>query len=127
MKKENIILDKSFHFSLTIIELYKLLLKENEYVISKQILRSGTSIGANIEEATAANSLKDFAYKMSIASKEARETKYWLKLLDKSQIIVYDYSKFHIEINEIINILTSIVKTTQSKLTQSKNNSTLKI
>ena len=125
MKKGNIILDKSF--SLTIIELYKLLLKKNEYVISKQILRSGTSIGANIEEATAANSSKDFVYKMSIASKEARETKYWLKLLDKSQIIVYDYSKFHIEINEIINILTSIVKTTQSKLTQSKNNSTLKI
>ncbi len=127
MKKENIILDKSFNFSLTIIELYKRLLEKNEYVISKQILRSGTSIGANIEEAIAANSSKDFAYKMSIASKEARETKYWLKLLDKSQIIDYDYSKFLAEINEIINILTSIVKTTQSKLTQSKNNSTFKI
>ena len=65
MKKENIILDKSFHFSLTIIELYKLLLKENEYVISKQILRSDTSIGANIEEIKATNSSKDFVYNLN--------------------------------------------------------------
>ena len=58
--------------------------KENEFIISKQILRSATSIGANVEEAIAAQSKKDFIHKMSIASKEARETKYWLRLLDKS-------------------------------------------
>ena len=70
--KQNLIKEKSFEFALQAIELYKLLLKENEYVLSKQFLRSATSIGANIEEATAAYSTKDFAAKMSIASKEAR-------------------------------------------------------
>ena len=79
--KENLIETKSFEFSLNIIALYKKLVEENEYVISKQILRSGTSIGANIQEASAAFSKKDFLYKMSISSKEARETKYWLQLL----------------------------------------------
>ena len=83
--KENLVLDKSFNFSLSIIELYKELVKVNEYVISKQVLRSATSIGANIQEAQASVSKKDFVNKMAIASKEARETKYWLMLLDKSQ------------------------------------------
>lgn len=76
MKKDNIILDKSFDFALRIIELYKQMTAQHEYVLSKQLLRSATSIGANVEEATAAISKKDFAAKMSIASKEARETRY---------------------------------------------------
>lgn len=76
--KDNIVVKKSFDFALKIIELYEILNMEKEFIISKQILRSGTSIGANIQEATAGFSKKDFVYKMSIASKEARETRYWL-------------------------------------------------
>lgn len=74
--KESIVQKKSFQFSLKIISLYKMLQKEKEFVISNQILRSGTSIGANIEEALAGQSKRDFTAKMSISSKEARETKY---------------------------------------------------
>ena len=92
MKKDNIIREKSFAFALKIIVLYKALTERKEYVLSKQLLRSGTSIGANVEEATAAQSAKDFVHKLSVASKEARETKYWLMLLQKSQLVDYDYS-----------------------------------
>ena len=77
--KENIILTKSFDFSLKIIGLYKLLREKNEFLLSKQLFRSGTSIGANIEEAIAAQSRKDFISKLSIAAKESRETPYWLR------------------------------------------------
>ncbi len=111
--KENVILDKSFDFSLSIIKLYKFLLEKKEFVLSKQLLRSGTSIGANVNEATAAQSKADFIAKMAIASKEARETKYWLLLFQKSQMVEFDYSKHLKEIDEIINILTAIVKTAQ--------------
>ena len=113
MKKENIILDKSFDFALQIIELYKKLSAEKEFVLSKQLLRSGTSIGANVEEATAAISKKDFIAKMSIASKEARETRYWLRLLDKSKLVNLDLTKQLNEVEQLINILTAIVKTSQ--------------
>jgi four helix bundle protein len=114
--KKNIIQQKSFDFSLIIIELYKKLIAENEYVISKQVLRSATSIGANIEEALAGQSKKDFLHKMSIASKEARETRYWLKILDKSQIVKNNYLKELEEIENIINILTKIVKSTSQSI-----------
>lgn len=114
--KKNVIQDKSFEFSLKIIELYKLLIRDKEYIISKQILRSGTSIGANIEEASAGQSKKDFTAKMSIASKEARETRYWLKLLQKSQLVKIDCTKYLNSIEEIINILTAIVKTSQTNI-----------
>ena len=93
-KKENIIIDKTFNFSLDIISLFKELQNEREYILSKQLLRSATSIGANVEEASAAQSKKDFINKMSIASKEARETKYWLKLLDKSDLTQHNISPF---------------------------------
>lgn len=76
MSNHNVILEKSFDFALSIIELYKVLINNKEYVLSKQLLRSATSIGANVEEATAASTKKDFAYKMTISSKEARETRY---------------------------------------------------
>lgn len=85
----------------------------NEFIISKQLLRSGTSIGTNINESTAAQSKADFIHKMSIASKEARETKYWLMLLNKSQLVVINLEKYIKEIDEIINILNAIVKTSQ--------------
>ena len=113
---ENIALEKSFNFALSIIELYKILIDHREYVISKQLLRSATSIGANIEEASAASSKKDFAYKMSLSSKEARETRYWIKLLDRSQFVKLDYSNYKNDITELIRILTAIVKTAQNNL-----------
>jgi len=78
------------------------------------LLRSGTSIEANVEEAIAAQSKKDFIAKMSISSKEARETKYWLRLLNESKYINIDYLEYLKDIEEIINILTAIVKTSQS-------------
>ena len=78
MKPENPIHDKSFDFALRIIELYKICKSQNEFVLSKQLLRSGTSIGANIQEAGAVFFKKDFLHKMSIASKKARETQYWI-------------------------------------------------
>jgi four helix bundle protein len=117
MKSENKILELTFNFSIQIIELYKILVKNKEFVISRQILRCGTSIGANVEEANAAQSKKDFIFKMSIASKEARETRYWLTLLDISQMVAHDYSGYFIAIDSIINILTKIVKTSQQRLT----------
>ncbi len=116
MRSKNVIQNKSFSFALSIIELYKILQKEREFVISKQLLRSATSIGANIEEATAAQTKKDFAHKMSISSKEARETRYWLQLLEKSQLVKGDYTSYLNDITEIIRILTSIVKTAQKNL-----------
>ncbi len=116
MKKNNIILEKSFDFALSIIGLYKEMIDQKEYILSKQILRSGTSIGANVEEATAAISNRDFAHKISISSKEARETRYWLRLIDKSKIVNIDVKKYLNDIEPIINILTAIVKTSQMKL-----------
>lgn len=112
MNKDNLIQQKSFDFALVIIELYKKLIRVNEFVISKQLLRSATSIGANIEEAIAGQSKKDFLSKISVASKEARETRYWLRLLNKSQMIKMDFSSYLLEIESIISILTKIVKTT---------------
>ena len=113
MSKESIIQNRSFQFALSIIELYKILLENKEYILSKQLVRSGTSIGANVEEASAGHSKKDFIAKMVIASKEARETQYWLKLLNESNLVKIDYSKYLNEIAQIIKILTSIVKTSQ--------------
>jgi four helix bundle protein len=89
--------------------------QKNEFVLSKQLLRCGTSIGANVEEAGAAQTHKDFITKMSIASKEARETRYWLRLLQESKLIEDDYSKYIDSAEELIKLLTSIVKTAQSK------------
>jgi four helix bundle protein len=116
MKKENKILDMSFDFSIKVIQLYKMLIDNKEFVLSKQLLRSATSIGANIEEANAAQTKKEFIAKISIASKEARETRYWLRLLDKSQFVVFDYSSYLEGIEHIINMLAKIVKTSQESL-----------
>lgn len=112
--KDNLILEKSYAFALQIIYLYRKLCKANEFVLSKQLLRSGTSIGANVEEALAGQSKADFISKMSIASKEARETNYWLRLLrDSGTIDEMLIDPLLLESHSIINILTSIVKTTQ--------------
>lgn len=111
MKTENKIVELSFDFALQIIDLYKKLLMEKEFILSKQLLRSATSIGANVEEAIAAQSRKDFISKMSIASKEARETKYWLRLFERGRLVNIDFSNYLITVDHIINILTKIVKT----------------
>lgn len=84
--KSNLVKDKSYQFALEIISLCGQMKDQREYVLPKQLLRSGTSIGANVAEATAAQSRKDFAAKMSISSKEARETHYWLRLLKDSSL-----------------------------------------
>ena len=117
MKSENKILEMSFDFALQIIELYKTLIDKKEFILSKQLMRSGTSIGANVEEAIAAQSRKDFISKMSIASKEARETRYWLKLLNQSKLSLIDYSPHLASAEHIVNILTKIVKTSQGGTT----------
>ncbi len=109
--KPNPIADKTFAFAIKIVRLYQQLQDRYEFILSKQILRSGTSIGANIQEATAAFSKKDFTYRMSIAAKEARETRYWLKLLKETQLVKMDFSEYLADIKEIDKILTAILKT----------------
>ena len=115
MKKENLIVGKSFAFALRIIETYKYLCaNRKEYVLSKQLLRSGTSIGANVNEAQAAQSKNDFLSKMAIASKEARETKYWLNLLKESNYLTTeenDINRLLSECEDVVNVLTKIIKT----------------
>ncbi len=108
----SIIREKSFAFALETIALYQRLQETREFVLSKQLLRSGTSIGANVEEAIAAQSRRDFLSKMSIASKEARETRYWLALLQQSKLAPVDVNSCLTNIEELIRILSSIVKTT---------------
>ena len=94
MLDDDLIVKKSYNFALMIIELYKYLsIKKREYVLSKQLLRSGTSIGANVQESQAAISKKDFIAKISISSKEALETRYWLNLLIDSGYISRDKEK----------------------------------
>lgn len=113
MKKENIIQKKSYNFALRIIQLNQLVIEENkEYVLAKQILKSGTSIGANIEEAIGAQSRRDFKAKLSISYKEARETHYWLRLLRDSKIIDINLSESMLDdCDELLKIIGSIIKT----------------
>lgn len=85
-----------------------------EYILSKQLLRSSTSIGANVNEALAGESKADFVHKMTISNKEARESLYWLELLDKSSLIELDLSEYINQCQEITKILTSIVKTAKT-------------
>jgi len=115
--KDNIILEKSSDFAVRVVRLYKHLCDDKkEYVLSKQLVRSGTSIGANINEAQAGQSKADFIAKMAISSKEARESKYWINLLIKTDYL--NKNDKHVQtlvndIDEIVRLLTSIVKTGQ--------------
>ena len=114
---KNAIVDKSFEFSVRIVNLYKYLQYEkNEYVLSKQILRSGTSIGANVAEAQKAQSLADFNSKMNISLKEANETHYWLRLLHRTDYITDEaFISIEKDIDEIISILVTICKQTNKQ------------
>lgn len=114
--KENLIQTKSFQFSIEIIKLYKNLIDQKEFILSKQILRSWTSIWANIEEAIAGQSKKDFLAKIFIALKESRETKYRLRLLQETNLFDGNVENYLKEIESIINILTKITKTTWGML-----------
>ena len=118
MENKGVIYQKSYAFAIRIVKAYKYLCQEkNEYVLSKQLLRSGTSIGANCSEARNAQSTLDFISKLSIALKEASETEYWLDLLHDSQYIDdKSYESIHNECVELIKLLTSIIKTTKSTL-----------
>jgi len=116
--KQNVVQDKSYKFSIRIINLYKFLKKDkNEFILSKQILRCGTSIGANIEEAIGGISRKDFIAKLQISYKEARETHYWLRLLKDTEFI--DENMFKSLINdceEVLKLLSKILETSKSNL-----------
>ena len=115
MKQENPIRDKSFDFALYIIKVYQQLVNEKkEYVLSRQLLKCGTSIGANIEEAFGGQSRRDFLSKMSVAYKESRETHYWLRLLRDSDILIKENANYLIDkCEEILKLLGSIQKSTK--------------
>ena len=116
MKQDNVVLDKSFDFAVRIVKLYKhLRYTLDERVLSTQVLRSGTSIGANIREALRSSSRKDFIAKMNISLKEAYETEYWLELLYKTDYISEkEYNSIFPECRDLTNILSKIILTTKA-------------
>ena len=118
MKVENPIQTKSYAFALRMVKLYRYLCSEkNEFLVSKQVARSGTSIGANVEEAIGGQSKKDFLSKMGIAYKEARETHYWLRLLRDSNILDAKQAKSIMEdCEELLKLSGSIIRTTKPKI-----------
>ncbi len=116
MKTDNIIVDKSFQFGLRIVKLFIHLRKTKvERELCIQLLKSGTSIGANIEESVGGSSRKDFVYKLEIAYKEAREARYWLRLLKESGLLENKLAEsFIIDCEEIIKILTAILNSSKT-------------
>ena len=109
--KENIVQEKSYDFAIRIVKLYQKLKAQKEFDLSSQILRSGTSIGANIEEAIGGQSRKDFGHKLAISYKEARETKFWLRLLRDTNIIdTKTAESYLLDCEELLRILGSIQK-----------------
>lgn len=115
--QNSIIKQKSYDFALQIIKLYQLLRQTKHFEISAPLIKSATGIGANLEEALAAQSRRDFIAKMSIASKEARETNYWLRLIRDSALVPGDYVEMLVaDSEELIKILTSIVKTSSANM-----------
>lgn len=113
--KENVVQQKSFAFAIRVVNAYKYLTEQKkEFVLSKQLLRWGTSIGANVEEATGGQSKKDYIAKISISYKEARETKYWLNLLTATNYLDEKLSKSLLDdVEELCKILSSILLTTK--------------
>ncbi len=114
---ENIIKEKSFRFAIDTINIYKHLVGKNEYILSKQLLRAGTSVGANIREAMDGQSKKDFLSKMNIALKEVKEVEYWIELLlETSYLTIDDHGWYLDKCKEICRILNAIVKSTKKSL-----------
>ena len=122
--KDSILKNKSKAFALRVIRLYNYLCDEKkEYILSKQLMRSGTSIGANIAEAFYGQSEADFISKLSIAQKETGETMYWLELLHESDFLKHnEYDIIYNDAEELIKLLTSSIKTVKEKITASKPN-----
>ena len=117
LNDSNAIVEKSFEFAVRIVNLCKYLTKEHkEFVLSKQLLRSGTSVGANVMEAQRGQSKADFSAKMCIALKEANETLYWLKLLYRTEYLTKtQFDSLNRDIDELLSILTAICKTSRIK------------
>ena len=117
MREGNIVAEKSMEFAVRVVKLYSHLCEEKrEYVMSKQLLRSGTGIGANVREAIYAQSRKDFVNKMSIALKEASETEYWLELLSKTSYLTSEqYQSLQDDCGELAKMLTAIVRNTKEQ------------
>ena len=117
MKSDNVIQQKSYQFAIRVVNLYKYLVEQKrEFVLSKQVVRSGTSIGANIEEAIGGQSKPDFIAKCSTAYKEARETHFWLRLLrDTAYIDHHQAASLLADLDEILRILASILKTSKEQ------------
>ena len=118
MKENNVVKTKSYDFAVRIVKLYQYMIAEKrEYALSKQILRSGISIGANIEEAIGGQSKKDFTAKLSISYKEARETHYWLRLLTDTGYILNKHSASLLnDCEELLKIIGSIIKTMKESI-----------
>lgn len=114
--KKNIVKEKSFAFACEIVSLHKLLLERKEFVLSRQLLRSGTSIGANIRESEQAESKADFLHKLAISLKEANETGYWLELLFATKYLSdTEFQIIHPKLSELLRLLTRIINTTKNK------------
>ena len=120
---DNPLYSKSKQLAINIVKLYKSLSSEKgEYVLSKQLLRSGTSIGANIREGKRPQSDADFVSKMSIALKEAEETLYWLEILHETDYLEEsDFNEFYENTEEIVKILVSVIKTKKQEMQNSQN------
>ena len=114
--KENIVKSKSFGFAVRVVKLYKFLCEDkNEFVLSKQLLRSGSSVGAMVREAEHSESKADFVHKMAIAQKEMNESLYWLELLKETDYLTqHQFESINIDAVEIIKLITTIIKTTKS-------------
>ncbi len=123
LMKRNIVKEKSFDFALRIVKLYKYLCNEQrEFVLSKQLLRSGTAIGALVSESEYAESKADFIHKMAIAQKEANESEYWIELLYRSNYInEKSYNSIHSDLTEIFKLLSSIILTAKENQDMKKN------
>ena len=117
--KESILKEKSFRFAVRIVNLYRYLCEsKKEFVLSKQILRSGTSVGAMVREAEHSESKADFVHKMAIAQKEINETIYWLELLNETEYILNkEFESINTDAEEIIKMITSSIKTAKKSLT----------
>ena len=116
MEKKNVIKEKSFAFAIEVVYHYKVLTEKKEFVLSKQLLRSGTSIGANVRESEHAQSKADFIHKLSLALKEANETEYWLDLLYETKYLSQiEFENIKPKIVELLKLLTSIINTSKTK------------
>ena len=117
MKTDNVVVDKSKAFAVRMVKMYQYLSRENnEYVLSKQVLRSGTSIGANVKEAIRAQSKPDFISKMQIALKEASETEYWIELLTETEYVSEKQAESLLaDCQELLKMLTTIIKSAKAK------------